>query len=596
MSTATPAPRTLLHAYPIVPSRHTTAAETFFRALFGERRGWMELAWIDGDPDDRMHSTFGREWVSYDGTALERLVARVDQLAECYGNVYVSAQLYQSPRRNADVLPGRAVVVDDAPLDLACSFSVRTSPSSKHAYFLLDHDTGAEQLRDLSRRAAYAVGADRSGWDSQQLVRVPGTYNTKAKHGGRYLVTLQREQWRKYRAQELDECWPTQMSTSTNSAVCDWPEVELWLGNLDLLIGLNRLPRRVKPTTQTGRVLLQEMEDSSLARYIVAKGLALHGYPDAEIMALLWHYCDYGKATEKGTAWLRTDIERILSKVRAELPRIEPSPTRYATRGTPQPIAPVQPPKRGRKIMLTPTALLEFYTQAAACSDVVLLTVSEVAERLRVSRATIERCERALRAEGAIERRHFNRRQSSLVAILRPVTNAAGQNLCSAPALESGQQTDQRPVTTTQIDALPPTQHVPSHDNVEAQQDAENAAIVVVGGTHPPDATPQLLGPVLPMVPLSPRAAIAEAFAHFAQRRRITRQMLVMFLQSKYPELRVAPQALDRLIHAERSRQLWNRQIASLGTIPYAKLACLSRKIDRVLADGLQGREHTQRG
>ena len=82
----------------------------------------------------------------------------------------------------------------------------------------------------------------------------------------------------------------------------------------------------------------------------------------------------------------------------------------------------------------------------------------------------------------------------------------------------------------------------------------------------------------------------------FAQRRRITRQMLVMFLQSKYPDLRVAPQALDRLIQAERSRRVWEHQIASLATMPYAKLACLSRKIDRIQADSVQGRTHAQHG
>ena len=69
--------------------------------------------------------------------------------------------------------------VDDAPLDLDCTFSVRTSPNSKHAYFLLDHDVPADQLRDLARRAAYALGADKSGWNSQQIVRVPGTFNAK---------------------------------------------------------------------------------------------------------------------------------------------------------------------------------------------------------------------------------------------------------------------------------------------------------------------------------------------------------------------------------------------------------------------------------
>jgi len=111
--------------------------------------------------------------------------------------------------------------------------------------------------------------------------------------------------------------------------------------------------------------------------------------------------------------WVQHDIKNIISKVRAKMPGITPVPTRSILKAQTQPIQTIERPKRGRRITLTPAALLTFYENEAATSDMVMLTITEVAERLKVSRATVERCERVLRAEGFIERRLFNRRQSS---------------------------------------------------------------------------------------------------------------------------------------------------------------------------------------
>lgn len=641
----------------------TTAAALFFRLLYGRSEGYLELAWIDGDPDDRKGSIFGRTWFAYRPERLDKLLAKVEEKSRQYGNVYVSVHLYAARRRSAPVLPGRAIVVDDLPAGVPCSYSVPTSPSRRHGYFLLSQPAASEELRELSKRAAYAYNGDKSGWDLQQLVRVPGTYNTKARHGGRHLVTLQLSTQRRYSAAELREAWPEVEVATGKAEPLDWPEVEHWLGNLGALIGDSGLPRRVKPTSQTGKVLLDELEDSSLARYMVAKGLMLHGYPDAEIAALLWHYCDYDKAATKGTSWLKADIQRIIPKVRAERPDITPSPTRARGEARPQPIVEQKPAKRGRKATLTPAALLQWYEGQRSCSDVIMLTVAEVAERLGVSRATVERCERTLRAEGYIERRTFNRRQTSLVALLRPLTIPEAP--AAAPATPV-QIADPRPLTIPAAGDAPPDDHVepddsrpltiapesppatfdhvPSAERHAAQQDAENTECFSYGGTHPPAGTPpvtdrqpetlaptslhlpstpvqaqpylsvdpasspapepspQRSAPIRPASPpppapsrlLSPRAAVTEAFDYLACRRRITRQMVVMFLESKYPDLEVADNALDRLIAGERRQRAWAQQVEQLRSLKPAKLKSLSRMIDRVLAEGRDGPQGAQ--
>jgi hypothetical protein len=606
--------RTAPFLTPAPIARRSSDVARFFTLLYGEARGFVEVAWIGGDPDDRVGHQFGRRWFAYAPERLAELVALAEELGGRYGNVYVSAHQYASPRRDAPVLPGRAIVVDDLPAEVPCSFSVQTSPRSRHGYFLLDGDAPPEELRELARRAAYSLGGDRGGWDAQQLVRVPGTFNTKAKHGGRFPVTLREGNGCRYAADELRRRWPEAASAAASSGTISWPEVERWLGNLHALVGDNGLPRRVKPTTQTGRVLQKGMNDTSLARYIVARGLVMHGYPDAEAAALLWHYCDYDKSNEKGSAWLQGDIERVLAKVRAELPDITPSPTRARAEQPAQALPQRERARRGRKVTLTPERLLAWYEGERSCGDTVLLSVGEVVRRLGVSRATVERCERALRERGAIERRCFTHRQASLVVLRRPLTNAGEPAPIESAAPEAAEsrpltipreavavpyveaQTTEDAVSRPVTIAAEAATHVPSAGAPIAQHEAENRVTDVVGGTHAPDGSPRPLGLARPVCRPTPRAAVAEAFEHFAHRPRVTRQMVAMFLDSKYPELRVDEGALARLIAAERERRAWDRQVARLRTMPHAALARLSRKVDRLLAEGLRGAPGPQHG
>lgn len=142
------------------------------------------------------------------------------------------------------------------------------------------------------------------------------------------------------------------------------------------------------------------------------------------------------------------------------------------------------------------------------------------------------------------------------------------------------------------------------------------------GGTHPPAGTPPAPGPLrqpspstpaptpqlappapagptsfpapVPSRSPSPRAAVAEAFAHFARRKRISRQMVVMFIESKYPELAILDRQLDRLIAGERRQRSWAQQVEQLRTLRPGKLKRLSRMVDRVLAEGPDGPQGAQ--
>jgi hypothetical protein len=56
---------------------------------------------------------------------------------------------------------------------------VETSPGRHHYYWRLTEPCPPAQAEQLNHRIAYALGADKSGWDLTQLLRVPGTPNQK---------------------------------------------------------------------------------------------------------------------------------------------------------------------------------------------------------------------------------------------------------------------------------------------------------------------------------------------------------------------------------------------------------------------------------
>jgi hypothetical protein len=57
--------------------------------------------------------------------------------------------------------------------------TVESSPGREQFWWALSEPVAPKEGEELNRRLAYAIGADRSGWDLTQLLRVPGTRNRK---------------------------------------------------------------------------------------------------------------------------------------------------------------------------------------------------------------------------------------------------------------------------------------------------------------------------------------------------------------------------------------------------------------------------------
>lgn len=63
--------------------------------------------------------------------------------------------------------------------DLFPNLIVKSSAAHKHAYWFLDRPYDLAEWESKARGLSYAIGADPGGWDTTQVLRVPGTLNHK---------------------------------------------------------------------------------------------------------------------------------------------------------------------------------------------------------------------------------------------------------------------------------------------------------------------------------------------------------------------------------------------------------------------------------
>ncbi len=460
--------------------------------MYGNDRGWVELAYIDGPPDGAYEGapkppaqTEG--WYPWPAMR-DQLLDKIGKLAECYGNVYVSVSLYQrSYGRKKEygkryVKPGRAILIDDARIQDA-TFTVETSPGNHQSWFLLDSVEDAATREQIARRAAYASGGDTGGWDATQLARIAGTHNTKRKCGEPFPIRLAQSQGPRHNPDKLLERWPATVERVHSDTSVNWHDVALQRGNLERLLNADHMPRRLSPKAFAHRVLTGDVVtlDRSLRRFWVCKGLAGVGYPDDEIAAILEELCDYGHTAEKGADWLREDITRCIAESRkqwADEGRVITITPSHG--GLTQPAAPINdtPRKsRARKDRPQRITTLAYYEDVCRLADAmqcVNATRAEQAARYSVSIATIARIEHELTQQGLLKR-HTIRKHGGTTSHLQ----VSRINIAAAPA----------PIAEPASELVVSHQH-PQNSDIP-HQDAENHDFETapIEGTHRPDGS-----------------------------------------------------------------------------------------------------------
>ena len=153
---------------------------SFFQLLFGSAQGFLCIATITGNKN------FKESFFQYP----ERLKEAHDYVEQQKfgGSVYFCPQLLSEPRRTK-ICVSRATCawadLDSCSPDLLLvtpTIALESSPGRYQAFWVFENTVNPTDLEDLSRRIAYRHsddGADRSGWDLTQLLRIPGTRNFK---------------------------------------------------------------------------------------------------------------------------------------------------------------------------------------------------------------------------------------------------------------------------------------------------------------------------------------------------------------------------------------------------------------------------------
>ena len=149
----------------------------FFEELWGKDSGTVCLSFAkDGKFVDKFYN------YPQDASKMQtEITTRNARGEDCY---FVPSFLAFTSRRKSAFANSKVAWIDlDGGqlnnLSPTPSVVVETSPGHYHAYWRLDAPIGRAELEELNRGLAEHNGADKSGWDATQLLRVPDTQSMK---------------------------------------------------------------------------------------------------------------------------------------------------------------------------------------------------------------------------------------------------------------------------------------------------------------------------------------------------------------------------------------------------------------------------------
>jgi P4 family phage/plasmid primase-like protien len=163
---------------------HTRPALALWHRIFKHERGLLEIWTGVRGPDGIEQDTIRSQFYNYPDAARTAAEWALEKSAEGR-EVFFCAHLLTAPRRRKE--NAAAVCTLWAELDgpevpngaLTPSEVVESSPGRFHLYWKLTDPIPPDVAEQLNRRLARAIGADPSGADLSQILRVPETLNHK---------------------------------------------------------------------------------------------------------------------------------------------------------------------------------------------------------------------------------------------------------------------------------------------------------------------------------------------------------------------------------------------------------------------------------
>ncbi|MBA3473558.1 MAG: primase C-terminal domain-containing protein [Rubrobacter sp.] len=209
--------------YPTSTVSPTEEVQKFWRHLFGGGDGflqvWTGVRSADGSiPSKTIDSRFF-DYPAQAARAAQWALERSEKGREIF---FCSHLLLDRRRIKENAASVRSLWGDldgaDIPNgELKPTTVVESSPGRFHAYWRLTNAIPPELAERLNQRLAQRIGADPSGFDRTQLLRVPATTNYK--YEGKPAVRLIRlEGWRSYSAAELNRILPQEGQTFSRGA------------------------------------------------------------------------------------------------------------------------------------------------------------------------------------------------------------------------------------------------------------------------------------------------------------------------------------------------------------------------------------------
>jgi hypothetical protein len=189
-------------------------AQKFWRHVFGGERGLLQIFTAKRNNGTIDRETLKSNCFNYP-TAASAAAEWALKKSEEGREVYFCAHLLTKPQRikeNAAQVHSLWGDLDGAALpngELKPTAIVESSPNRYHAYWRLEAGIPPKTAEQLNRRLASHIGADPSGFDLTQLLRVPGTRNNKPEYEEDFEVRLiGLDGTRSYSAARLEELLP----------------------------------------------------------------------------------------------------------------------------------------------------------------------------------------------------------------------------------------------------------------------------------------------------------------------------------------------------------------------------------------------------
>lgn len=152
---------------------------------WGKQKGYVFLA--VRNPETKAWKDLPFKWPEQREEVQRTLV----KAKESSNDVYWAPAVYSSSRRHREkAKPSRVLWADLDDVDpeglekgLKPAAAWETSPGRYQAIWVLPYPLSREDHNRINQRLTYAIGADKGGWDTTQVLRTPGTHNHKYAEG-----------------------------------------------------------------------------------------------------------------------------------------------------------------------------------------------------------------------------------------------------------------------------------------------------------------------------------------------------------------------------------------------------------------------------